>query len=114
MVEQQTKIVNNGYGRVIYITFSTAEGKGEEQDEEIQNRLQCIFSFLNELHAGNNYQLSFQPLPLLVRRAEEQLEEEGAREELEAQINNNGIYGHIKSNANDAKVVTLKCFIHRD
>ncbi|KAA6356597.1 MAG: hypothetical protein EZS28_047876 [Streblomastix strix] len=50
----QSELVNNGYGRVMSISFCTAGGKGEEQDQEIWNGLECIFRFLNELHTGRN------------------------------------------------------------
>ncbi|KAA6380984.1 MAG: hypothetical protein EZS28_023488 [Streblomastix strix] len=66
--QDQTELVNNEYGRVMSITFSTAGGVGEEQNQEI----------------------------------------------IDAQIKNNGNNGYIKSNANDAKLVTLNRFIHRN
>ncbi|KAA6354791.1 MAG: hypothetical protein EZS28_049682 [Streblomastix strix] len=112
----QTELVTQGYGRVISITFCTAGGKGEEQDVEIRLGLRSIFSFLRELHAGRNngWQPSFQSLPLLARRSEEQIEEEGANEEIDAQMNNNGDDGYIKSNAKWAKAVTLNRFINWD
>ncbi|KAA6310370.1 MAG: hypothetical protein EZS28_056322, partial [Streblomastix strix] len=56
---------------------------------------------------------SFQPLPLLVPVSLEQIEEEGAIEEIETQMNNNGNYGYIKNDATWAKSVTLNHFIHR-
>ncbi|KAA6361344.1 MAG: hypothetical protein EZS28_043129 [Streblomastix strix] len=107
-------LINNGYVRVMSISFSTAGGKGEEQDEEILNGLIRIYDFLIGLHEGKTQQPSFQTLPLLVRNTEEQMEEEGADEELDAQMNNNGFNGRIKSNANDAKAMTLNHFIHRN
>ncbi|KAA6356773.1 MAG: hypothetical protein EZS28_047700 [Streblomastix strix] len=110
--QDQSELANNGYGRMLSITFSTAGGKGEEQDEEINNQLRSIYWFLRELHLGRNWQPSFQPLPLLVRRSEEQMEEEGANEEIDTQMNNNGYYGDIKSNANYVKAATLNRFIH--
>ncbi|KAA6322450.1 MAG: hypothetical protein EZS28_054434 [Streblomastix strix] len=90
--QDQSELVNNGYGRVTSISFCTAGGKGEEQDKEISDGLYYISRFIRELHLGrnNDYQPSFQPLPLLARRSEEQIEEEGANEEIEAQLNNNG------------------------
>ncbi|KAA6371347.1 MAG: hypothetical protein EZS28_033126 [Streblomastix strix] len=112
----QSELVNNGYGRVTSITFSTAGGKGEEQDLEIMNGLMYIQYFLRALHYGRNdfyWQPSFQPLPLLARNTEEQMEEEGANEELEAQLNNNENRWGIKSNANSVKAAILNRFIHR-
>ncbi|KAA6399213.1 MAG: hypothetical protein EZS28_005258 [Streblomastix strix] len=110
----QSELVNVGYGRIMSITYSTAGGIGEEQDEEIYNGLCYIFNLFKELNEGrNNWQTSFQPLPLLVQRSEEQIEEEGAIEELEAQLDNKGINGHIKYCANMAKAPSLNHFIHR-
>ncbi|KAA6369607.1 MAG: hypothetical protein EZS28_034866 [Streblomastix strix] len=110
--QDQTEIVTQGYGRVISITFSTAGGKGEEQDKEICYELNHIYLFLRELHEGRNWYPSFQPLPLLARNTEEQMEEEGADEEIEAQMNNNGYNSKIKSWANYVKEVVLNHFIH--
>ncbi|KAA6378003.1 MAG: hypothetical protein EZS28_026470 [Streblomastix strix] len=110
----QSELVRQGYGRVMSITLSKAGGIDEEQDEEIYNGLRSISRFLRGLHAGrnNDYQPSFQPLPLLARRSIEQLEEEGANEEIEAQMNNR-YNGLIKVWANDAKDMILNCFIYR-
>ncbi|KAA6368744.1 MAG: hypothetical protein EZS28_035729 [Streblomastix strix] len=93
----QTELVNNGYGRMIFISFCTAGGIGEEHNKEIYSGLYCIYWFFKELYEGrNNDQHSFQPLPLLARITEEQIEEEGANEEIEAQMNNNGMNVDIK------------------
>ncbi|KAA6367817.1 MAG: hypothetical protein EZS28_036656 [Streblomastix strix] len=109
--QDQSELVNNGYGRVMSISFSTAGGKGEEQDKEIRLGLRSIYWFLSELHLGRNWQPSLQPLPLLARRTDEQMEEEGAREEIDAQMNNNGFDGNISVWANEAKEATLNRFI---
>ncbi|KAA6381684.1 MAG: hypothetical protein EZS28_022790 [Streblomastix strix] len=111
----QTELVNNEYGRVMSISFSTAGGINEEQDFEIFNGLYHISGFLRALYKGRNneWQPSFQPLPLLARRSEEQIEEEGANEEIEAQMSIKGYYGGIKFWANETKAVILNCFIHR-
>ncbi|KAA6369703.1 MAG: hypothetical protein EZS28_034770, partial [Streblomastix strix] len=111
--QDQSELVNQGYGRVLSISFCTAGGKGEEQDYEIRNGLDRISDFLRELHEGKNWQPYFQPLPLLARRSEEQIEEEGANEEIEAQMKNNGDDGDIKSNANRVKAMILNRFIRR-
>ncbi|KAA6366114.1 MAG: hypothetical protein EZS28_038360, partial [Streblomastix strix] len=85
----QQELVNYGYGRVMSLSFSTAGGVGEEQNMEIENGLYRIYRFLRQLHEGRNYpQPSFQPLPLLVRSTEVQIEEEGAIEEIDAQMKN--------------------------
>ncbi|KAA6354563.1 MAG: hypothetical protein EZS28_049910 [Streblomastix strix] len=95
------------------ISFSTAGGVGGEQDAKIYNVLNHFYDLLNELHEGRYYyQQSFQPLPLLARRTEEQMEEEGANEEIEAYMNYKGFYENIKKQANRVKAKTLNCFIH--
>ncbi|KAA6357771.1 MAG: hypothetical protein EZS28_046702 [Streblomastix strix] len=109
----QTELVNNEYGRVISFSYSTSGGKGEERDYEIYNGLDFILQFLRDLHEGRNYQPSFQPLPLLARRTEEQIEEEGALEEIDAQMINKGKNGDIKIWTNEAKVMQLNRFIYR-
>ncbi|KAA6380983.1 MAG: hypothetical protein EZS28_023491 [Streblomastix strix] len=111
----QLELVNNRYGRVMSITYSTAGGIGEEQDLGIQIGLNNFYNFLRDLYKGRHYfgQTSFQPLPLLARRTVEQIEEEGAIEEIEAQMINNGNYGNIKNSANYAKAATLNRFIHK-
>ncbi|KAA6363125.1 MAG: hypothetical protein EZS28_041348 [Streblomastix strix] len=113
--QDQSELVNNGYGRVTSISFCTAGGQGEEQDAEIFYGLYYISRFLRALHYGRNddYQPSFQPLPLLVRNTEEQIEEEGANEEIEAQMNNYGYNRDIKYWANYVKEVVLNHFIRR-
>ncbi|KAA6364928.1 MAG: hypothetical protein EZS28_039545 [Streblomastix strix] len=111
--QDQSELINMGYGRVISITYSTAGGNGEEQDDEIQIGLIYIYDFLKALHQGRNYkQSSFQPLPLLARNTEEQIEEEGANEEIDAQIKNKGINGDIKNWAKGAKAAALNRFIY--
>ncbi|KAA6373532.1 MAG: hypothetical protein EZS28_030942 [Streblomastix strix] len=106
-------LVNVQYGKVICISLSTAGGIGEENDDEIGNGLMHIQIFLGEQHEGRNddEQPSFQPLPLLSRMTEEQIEEEGAIEEVEAQMINNGYDSDIKYFANRAKAETLNHFI---
>ncbi|KAA6389195.1 MAG: hypothetical protein EZS28_015277 [Streblomastix strix] len=112
--QYQTDLVNVGYGRATSISLSTAGGVGEEKDAEIKDGFDHIYYFLRQLHDGRNeWYPSFQPLPLLARNTEEQMEEEGANEEIEAQMNNNGINGNINSYANYVKVVILNHFIRR-
>ncbi|KAA6401957.1 MAG: hypothetical protein EZS28_002522 [Streblomastix strix] len=114
--QDQTELVNVGYGRVMSFSICTAGGVAEEQDAEIFIELDHFQFFLRQLHEGktNDQQPSFQPLPLLVRRTEEQIEEEGAIEELEAQMENRGFYlSSIRKWANRAKAKTLNHFIHR-
>ncbi|KAA6397088.1 MAG: hypothetical protein EZS28_007389 [Streblomastix strix] len=112
--QDQQDLVNNEYGRVMFITFCTAGGISDEQDEEIYFGLENISVFLKDLHEGRTYQPSIQPLPLLARRTEEQIEEEGADEEIDTQMKNNGLCDVIKSNAKWAKATTLNNFINRN
>ncbi|KAA6378508.1 MAG: hypothetical protein EZS28_025965 [Streblomastix strix] len=111
----QTDLVYSEYGKMTFISFCTAGGIGEEHDKEINNGLFNIYWFLRELHEGRNEQQpSFQPLPLLARITEEQIEEEGANEEIEAQMNNNKGYDvDIKYWAIVFKKVILNHFIRR-
>ncbi|KAA6400312.1 MAG: hypothetical protein EZS28_004158 [Streblomastix strix] len=113
--QAQQELVNNGYGRVIFISYSTAGGIDEVQDAEIWNGLKQISRFLSELHFGRyNHKPFFQPLPLLARMSVEQIEEEGANEEVEAQMNNVGYYddSNIKDYANYVKAMVLNHFVH--
>ncbi|KAA6376863.1 MAG: hypothetical protein EZS28_027609 [Streblomastix strix] len=111
----QSELVNQGFGRVMPISYCTAGGIGEEQDLEIKDGLFYISDFLRELHEGRNddWYPSFQPLPLLARSSEEQIEEEGANEELEAQMKNNkeNQWG-IKVWAINTKAAIVNHFIH--
>ncbi|KAA6363348.1 MAG: hypothetical protein EZS28_041125 [Streblomastix strix] len=113
--QDSADLVNIGIGRVLSIAFCTSGGKGEEYDFEIFSVLNHFQFFLRELYEGRYYQqLSLKPLPLLARRTEEQIEEEGAIEELEAQIKNNENNGNMKNLAYYAKAKTLNHFINRD
>ncbi|KAA6355298.1 MAG: hypothetical protein EZS28_049175 [Streblomastix strix] len=109
----QAELVNIKYVKVLIISFSSAGGIGK-QDKEIFQGLSYISDFLRQLHEGRNYPTSFQPLPLLAHRSEEQMEEEGGSDELEAQLINKGIYigNSIKYWVNLAKTATLKHFMH--
>ncbi|KAA6401792.1 MAG: hypothetical protein EZS28_002686 [Streblomastix strix] len=113
--QDQSELVNQEYGRMICISISAAGGKGEEQDEEILSGLYRIYMLFSELHEGrnSNQQPSFYPLPLFTQRSIEQIKEEGAIEEIEAQMNNNVYNDSIKKNAYYAKVAILNRFIRR-
>ncbi|KAA6371080.1 MAG: hypothetical protein EZS28_033393 [Streblomastix strix] len=94
---------------MLVIAISTAGGQGEE-DDEIYWGLSRIFKFLSNLHQGK---YSFPPQPLLARRSDEQIEEEGGNEEIDAQLINKGLQGNIKNNANYAKGAILNYFIEQ-
>ncbi|KAA6369790.1 MAG: hypothetical protein EZS28_034683 [Streblomastix strix] len=105
-----TELVNANYVRVLVIAISTASGVGEEQDWEIRNELRRISIFLSSLHQGRN---SFPPQPLLAQRADEQIEEEGGNEEIDAQLINKRYSDNIKNSANEAKGMILNYFIEQ-
>ncbi|KAA6381332.1 MAG: hypothetical protein EZS28_023141 [Streblomastix strix] len=109
-----SELVRQGYVRVTSISFSTAGGVCEEDDFKISDGLSYISIFLIKLRYGRYDDLypSFQPLPLLARVSLEQIEEEGAIEEIEAQMNNNAYIGHIKGKAKDVKAETLNHFVN--
>ncbi|KAA6376009.1 MAG: hypothetical protein EZS28_028464 [Streblomastix strix] len=106
----QSEIINARYVGVLVIAISTASGSGEEEDYEISIGLDRISRFLRCLNKGT---YSFPPQPLLARRSEEQIEEEGAIEEIDSQLINKGNYGHIKTDANRAKIAILNYFIEQ-
>ncbi|KAA6365742.1 MAG: hypothetical protein EZS28_038731 [Streblomastix strix] len=107
-----TELVNANYVRVLVIAISTASGSGEEQDLEIYWGLDKISDFIRCLNKGrNDYEPSFPPQPLLARRSDEQIEEEGGNEEVESQLINKGFNGDIKTDANRAKIAIQNIFI---
>ncbi|KAA6376560.1 MAG: hypothetical protein EZS28_027915 [Streblomastix strix] len=105
-------LVNYEYGRVMFISFSTAGCICEEQVYEIWNGLNCNFLFLRDIHQDGNYNTSFPHLPLFARITEEQIEEEGANEELEAQMSNNGYNDNILLQTNIAKATIMNHLIY--
>ncbi|KAA6364798.1 MAG: hypothetical protein EZS28_039675 [Streblomastix strix] len=109
----KTDLVNERYGRVLTIPFSTAGGHGEEQNQRIYLALCCIYNFLRQLHLVKNdyWYMSFPPFPQLARSTVEQIVEEGGNEEIEAQINNKGLYYNFKDQANSVKATVLNFYI---
>ncbi|KAA6355432.1 MAG: hypothetical protein EZS28_049041 [Streblomastix strix] len=84
-----------------------------KRKRQIEKKINLSLNNYNQKE--KNHHPSFQPLPLLVQVSLEQIEEEGANEELEAQMKNNGYcYGLIKTQANDTKAVILNHFINLD
>ncbi|KAA6389593.1 MAG: hypothetical protein EZS28_014880 [Streblomastix strix] len=109
-----SELVKARYVGVLVIAISTAGGTGEEKDDEIRDQLFLISEFIRSLNQGRNYNATFPPQPLLVRRSDEQIEEEGGNEEVDSQLINKGDYGHIKDHANRAKEWILNYFIEQD
>lgn len=55
-----------GYPRVCVIAFSTGGGIGEQDDNQIFNILDNIYSFIHSLHQGRDYKnITVPRLPLL-------------------------------------------------
>ncbi|KAA6375372.1 MAG: hypothetical protein EZS28_029100 [Streblomastix strix] len=101
------------YAGVLIIAISTASGLGEEQDNEIYDRLINICWLLNYLQYGrtNNWQPSYPQFPpqlLLVKRSQEQIEEEGGNEEVDSQLINDN---EIREEANWTKGAIMNIFI---
>ncbi|KAA6373840.1 MAG: hypothetical protein EZS28_030633, partial [Streblomastix strix] len=110
----QSELVNSNYIGVLVIAFSTASGHGEEKGDEIYDRLFCISRFFKQLNQGSNNQPTFPPQPLLARRSDEQIEEEGGNEEIDSQLINKGHqYCDIKDIANYVKGRILNYFIEQ-
>ncbi|KAA6391986.1 MAG: hypothetical protein EZS28_012489 [Streblomastix strix] len=111
--QDQFELVRVGHACVLFTQIGTAGGYGEEQDKEINLGLFRISLFLNELHSGRNYSSSVPPQPLLAQSSEDQIEEEGGIEEVEAQLfNKRQQYGDkIKYCAGRAKASTLNNYI---
>ncbi|KAA6378226.1 MAG: hypothetical protein EZS28_026245, partial [Streblomastix strix] len=97
--------------RVLVIAISTASGHGVENDQEISNTLNITSKFLKCLNEGKNYGTQFPPQPLLVRRSDEQIEEEGGNEEIDSQLINKGYSWNIKDEVNKVKGAILNFFI---
>ncbi|KAA6371835.1 MAG: hypothetical protein EZS28_032638 [Streblomastix strix] len=108
-----SELINAKYVGVLVIAISTASGSGEEQDLEIRDGLDNISDFLECLNQGRNDYATFPPQPLLARRSEEQIKEEGGNEEIDSQLINEGDYGLIKNSANEGKGTILNYFIEQ-
>ncbi|KAA6397396.1 MAG: hypothetical protein EZS28_007072, partial [Streblomastix strix] len=67
--QDQSELINVGYGRALIISVSTAGGCGEQEDKEICDRLIHIILFLSKLNNGRNGDFSpgpsFLPQPAL-------------------------------------------------
>ncbi|KAA6391945.1 MAG: hypothetical protein EZS28_012530 [Streblomastix strix] len=107
----QSELVNANYTGVLVIAISTAGGHGEEQEFEIYMRLDYISDFISNLNKGRYTSPSFPPQPALAQISEEQIEVEGAIEELEAQLIYNGNSWNIKNSANIIKGYIMNFYI---
>ncbi|KAA6359076.1 MAG: hypothetical protein EZS28_045397, partial [Streblomastix strix] len=89
----QSELVSSEYAVVLVLQVSTAGGDGEQKQRGIQNELYHISEFIKSLHQGRqtneiNPGPSFPQQIRLSRRSDEQIEEEGGNEEIEAQLIN--------------------------
>ncbi|KAA6353069.1 MAG: hypothetical protein EZS28_051404 [Streblomastix strix] len=117
----QVGLVTNGFPRALVIVINTAGGNEQEQDWGIYQGLNSIKQFIREILKGRetnpNYpQTPLPPQPVLFKSCQEQIVDEGAIEEIEAQLVNKGRginFGDIKEHANQAKGSILNIFIDR-
>ncbi|KAA6376064.1 MAG: hypothetical protein EZS28_028409 [Streblomastix strix] len=117
--QAQVELVTNGYPRVLVIVINTAGGHEQQQDEGIDQGLRNITDFIRIILEGRqtrpNYPIpSLSPQPVLFKSCQEQFEDEGENEEIEAQLINKGEgYYYIQQRANWAKGSILNIFIDR-
>ncbi|KAA6386979.1 MAG: hypothetical protein EZS28_017494 [Streblomastix strix] len=113
----QSELVSSEYAVISVLQVSTAGGDGEQEDFGIFSGLYNISEFLKSLYQGRQTD-NINPGPpfpqqiSLARRSNEQIEEEGGNEEIEAQLINKGeIFGQIKQTAKNSKCQLLNYFI---
>ncbi|KAA6393897.1 MAG: hypothetical protein EZS28_010575 [Streblomastix strix] len=116
--QTQVELVTNGYPRVLINIINTVGGNEQEYDVGIFQGLENISNFFSVILKGRqtnyfNHGPSFPPQPVLFKSFQEQIEDEGAYEEIEAQLVNKGrgVYNDIKNNANYAKRRILNFFV---
>ncbi|KAA6360205.1 MAG: hypothetical protein EZS28_044268 [Streblomastix strix] len=117
--QAQVELVTNGYPRILVNIINTAGGNEQEQEGRIYQGLWNIFNFIGEILKGRetdpDYGLfpSFPPQPVLFKSCQEQIEDEGGNEEMEAQLVNKrkGEYDDINNRANFAKRRILNIFV---
>ncbi|KAA6397518.1 MAG: hypothetical protein EZS28_006957 [Streblomastix strix] len=91
-------LANSEYPGSLSILITTAGGSEEENDTEISSTLFNIQRFIEDLHKGRSiYNFftdhpAFPPQPMLAKLSNEQIEEEGGLEEIEAQLSNKESY----------------------
>ncbi|KAA6363571.1 MAG: hypothetical protein EZS28_040903 [Streblomastix strix] len=110
-----TELIKVGYVSALAMRLSTAGGIGDRQDIKIFHGLNNIFWFFYSLHRGRNNPLQ-QPLPLqpaLCKTCKEQIVEEGAIEEIEAQLSNKQNEFSINKRATWIKGEQLNYYIDR-
>ncbi|KAA6370745.1 MAG: hypothetical protein EZS28_033728 [Streblomastix strix] len=114
--QDQSELINAGYGRALIISVSTAGGTEEQGDDEIYSGLNHIYWFITLLHQGRyNYPHPLFPAqPALSKSCIEQIEEEGGNEEVEAQLYNNGKNDNIIDEAIEAKGEMMNIYFDRN
>ncbi|KAA6394396.1 MAG: hypothetical protein EZS28_010077 [Streblomastix strix] len=107
----QVELVTNGYPRVLVNVINTAGGSEQQDDWEIKQGLESIIKFIYVILEGRyNRGRPFPPQPVLFKSCQEQFEDEGENEEIEAQLVNKG-KRLLKGQANLAKEMILNIFI---
>ncbi|KAA6372917.1 MAG: hypothetical protein EZS28_031556 [Streblomastix strix] len=118
----QVELVTNGYPRLLVIVINTAGGNEQEQDGGIIQGLLNSIRFIYVILKGretNQYNLCtpLSPQPDLLKSCQEQIEDEGGNEEIEAQLVNkqwnDDLQGNyiIKGTANWAKGSILNFYV---
>ncbi|KAA6401935.1 MAG: hypothetical protein EZS28_002541 [Streblomastix strix] len=119
-VQDQVELVTNGYPRVLVRVINTAGGNEQQKDEEICFRLICIYWFIKAIFEGRETNPDYKhpysslpPQPVLFKSCQEQIEDEGENEEIEAQLINKWEDGNIKDRVNLVKGSILNIFFDR-
>ncbi|KAA6389308.1 MAG: hypothetical protein EZS28_015167 [Streblomastix strix] len=96
----------------IYLCLVTAGGRGEQKDSGINNGLKYLHELTDAVHQGRN-ESPLKSQHSIVKRSEEQIEEEGGNEEIDSQLINKGYYRNIMKEAQTAQMKTLRFFIDK-
>ncbi|KAA6389020.1 MAG: hypothetical protein EZS28_015452 [Streblomastix strix] len=118
--QAQVELVTNGYPRALVIDINTAGGNEQQDDWQIGKGLENIFEFIKTILKGRqtdpdfNPGPSLQPQPVTFKSCQEQIENEGSIEEIEAQLVNEGqYYYYFDVDAKDAKTQILNFYVDR-
>ncbi|KAA6382064.1 MAG: hypothetical protein EZS28_022409 [Streblomastix strix] len=114
-----TKLIAFKYPRLLAISFSTAGGLEECDDHAIYDGLEFISNFIRNLHYGRKADKfwvgpELPPQKYSAKLANDQIEEEGTNEEIDAQLINEGkgqYIGNIKEKTKQAKETILNLYI---
>ncbi|KAA6390772.1 MAG: hypothetical protein EZS28_013701 [Streblomastix strix] len=115
----QSELVRSEYAVVSVLQVSIAGGDGEQEDYSLDDGLNNITEFIKSLHQGRqtnefNQGPSFPQQICLARITDEQIEEEGGNEEIEAQLIYQSYYYYVKEYAKGAKSAILNYFVDQE